>query len=86
MKPYSNDLRRRVIEAIQANEETQEEIAFRFSVSTSFVEKLWHRFQSTGSYQAKPHSGGRRRLLAEAEAVIRLLVKDAPDLTISRVS
>ncbi len=56
------------------------------NVPNKFIEKLWHRFQSTGSYQAKPHSGGRRRLLAEAEAVIRLLVKDAPDLTISRVS
>lgn len=82
MQPYSNDLRRRVIEAIQANKERQEEIGVRFSVSTSFVEKLWHRYRTTGSYQAKPHSGGRRRQLAEAEQVIRRLVADEPDLTL----
>jgi transposase len=83
MQPYSNDLRRRVIEAIEANEETQEEIAIRFSVSRSFVEKLWHRYRTTGSYEAKPHSGGRQRLLKEFEPVIRRLVAAEPDLTLA---
>jgi len=55
MRPISNDLRRRIIETIQENEETQPEIAERFSVSLSFVEKLRHRFRVTGSYEAKPH-------------------------------
>lgn len=41
MKPYSNDLREKIILAIQENDATQEEIAYRFSVSLSFVEKLW---------------------------------------------
>lgn len=86
MQPYSNDLRRRVIEAIQANEETQEEISIRFSVSTSFVEKLWHRYRTTGSYQAKAHSGGRRRLLKESEDVIRRIVTGEPDLTLSELA
>ena len=49
MKPYSNDLRRRIVEAIQENEETQSDIAGRFAVSISFVEKLWQRFRATGS-------------------------------------
>lgn len=86
MQPYSNDLRRRVIEAIQKNEETQEEISIRFSVSTSFVEKLWHRYRTTGSYQAKVHSGGRRRLLKESEDVIRRIVTGEPDLTLSELA
>jgi transposase len=86
MQPYSNDLRRRVIEAIQANEETQEEIGIRFSVSTSFVEKLWHRYRTTGSYQAKAHGGGRRRLLKDTEDVIRRIVQGEPDLTLSELA
>jgi transposase len=86
MKAYSDDLRRRVIEAIQANEETQEEIAARFAVSTSFVEKLWHQYRRTGSYQAKPHSGGRKRLLAGAEEVIREIVAHEPDLTLAEIA
>ena len=86
MQPYSNDLRRRVIEAVQANEETQEEIAIRFCVSQSFVEKLWHRYRTTGSYEAKPHSGGRQRLLKSAEQEIRRLVREEPDLTLAELA
>ena len=86
MQPYSIDLRRRVIEAVQANEETQEEIGIRFSVSTSFVEKLWHRYRTTGSYLPKAHSGGRQRLLKDAEAVIRRMVRQEPDLTLSELA
>lgn len=80
MKPYSSDLRRRIIEAIQDNEETQEEIAERFSVGLSFIEKLWRRFRETGSYEALPHSGGRERLLKNDEALIRRKVPEQPDI------
>ena len=37
-------LRRRIIESIQENEKSQLEIAEMFSVSLSFIEKLWRRF------------------------------------------
>jgi transposase len=82
MKPYSSDLRRRVIEAIQDNEETQEEIADRFSVGLSFIEKLWRRFRETGSYEALPQAGGRERLLKNDEALIRRKVAEQPDITL----
>lgn len=86
MKAYSNDLRRRVIEAIQENEETQAEIAERFSVSDSFVENVWKRFRETGSYQALPHGGGRKRLLADDEHLIRAKVAAEPDITLSELA
>ncbi len=86
MKPISNDLRRRIIEAIQENEETQPEIAERFSVGLSTVEKLWHRFRATGSYQALPHAGGRTRLLAGDEQLLRAEVAAAPDITLAELS
>ncbi len=82
MKAYSSDLRRRIIQAIQDNEETQPEIAGRFSVGLSFVEKLWRRFRETGSYKALPHSGGRERLLKNDESLIRLKVGEQPDITL----
>jgi transposase len=82
MKPYSNDLRRRIIQAIQANQETQEEIAELFSVGLSFVEKLWRRFRETGSYEALPHSGGRERLLKDDEKLIRRKVAGQADITL----
>ncbi len=86
MKPLSNDLRRRIIEAIQENEESQPEIAERFSVALSTVEKLWHRFRVTGSYEPLPHSGGRKRLLETAEELIRTEVAAQPDITLAELS
>src|SRR5215210_1575161 len=86
MKPISNDLRRRIIEAIQENEESQPEIAERFSVSLSFVEKLWHRFRTGGSYEPKPHGGGRQRLLKTDEELIRSQVKAQPDITLAELT
>ena len=86
MKPISNDLRRRIIEAIQENEESQPEIAERFAVSLSFVEKLWHRFRVTGSYEPLPHAGGRARLLKDDEELIRAEVKAQADITLAELT
>ena len=86
MKPISNDLRRRIIEAIQENEESQPEIAERFSVALSTVEKLWHRFRTTGSYEPLPYSGGRARLLEADEELIRSEVAAQPDITLAELT
>ncbi len=83
MKPYSNDLRLRIIETIQENELTQPEIARQFLVSLPFVEKLWHRFRTTGTYQAKPFAGGVKRFLRGDEEVVREIVRTEPDLTLA---
>lgn len=86
MRPYSNDLRRRTIEAIQKNEQSQAEIAERFTVSVSFVEKVWQRFRATGSYEAKPHAGGRERSLKGYEELIRAEVKAQTDITLEELA
>ena len=85
MRAYSNDLRRRIIERVQENEESQREIAEHFSVSISFVEKLMQRFLATGSCEAKPHTGGRKRVLKEYEALIRGEVKERSDITLAEM-
>ena len=86
MKPISTDLRRRIIETIQENEQSQPEIAERFSVALSTVEKLWHRFRITGSYEPLPHAGGRARLLKTAEELIRSEVAAQPDITLAELT
>ena len=85
MKAYSNDLRLKIIETIQANELPQVEIAAQFGVSKSFLEKLWYRFRTTGSYQAKPHAGGVQRFLKNDEELIRELVAEEADATLVRL-
>ncbi len=85
MRAYSDDLRLRIIKLIQANELSQADIAGHFSVSLPFVEKLWHRFRTTGKYQAKPFAGGVKRLLKDNENLLRELVKEQSDLTLAEL-
>src|SRR5919199_5399386 len=84
MRPYSQDLREKIIRALEAGH-TQEEVADRFCVSLSFVEKLWRRWRTTGSCAAQPHRGGRSRSLQSSEAVIRREVSAQPDVTLSEL-
>lgn len=83
MKPYSDDLRLRIIETIQENELTQPEIAGQFSVSLPFVEKLWQRFRTIGNYRAKPRAGGVKRFLKDDEELLREIVRTQPDMTLA---
>ncbi len=86
MKPYSDDLRLRIIQTLQANESSQAAIAVRFAVGKSFVEKLWNRFRTTGSYQAKTkYVRGPARYLKNDEAVLRELVGKQPDATLEEL-
>lgn len=84
MKPYSQDLREKIVRALEADD-TQEEVADRFAVSLSFVEKLWRRWRASGSCAALPHAGGRQRSLREHEAAIRKEVSEQPDVTLSEL-
>jgi transposase len=86
MRPYSQDLRERIIRALEAQDETQQEIAERFNVSLSFVEKLWRRWQETGSGAALPHAGGRTNSLRKYEAMLRAEVGKQPDVTLQEVA
>ena len=85
MKPYSQDLREKVIWAVEAGDETQSEIAEQFGVSLSFVEKLWRRWRKTGSCAPQPHAGGWRRVLKEKQAWIKQEVARQADVTIAEL-
>jgi transposase len=83
MRPYSQDLRERILRAVQAQVESQAAIAQRFVVSRSFVERLWQRWRQTGSCAGHPHGGGRQRSLRAAERLIRQTVARDPDVTLT---
>jgi putative transposase len=85
MKPYSQDLRERILRALQAREGAQGAIAQRFAVSRSFVERLWPRWRQTGSCAALPHAGGRQRSLCAADPLIRQSVERDPDITLAHL-
>ncbi len=83
MRAYSQDLRERIVGELAAQDESQAEIAERFAVSLSLVEKLWQRWRTTGSCAAQPRAGGRQRSLRGAEALIRAALANDPDMTLA---
>ena len=50
---YSTDLRTRIIDAWEAKEGSQRQLADRFKVSLSFVQRVLRRYRQTGERQAK---------------------------------
>ena len=85
MKPYSQDLRDRVIAAFEAGEETQEAIAEKFGISPSTADKWWYRWRRTGSCAAWPHASGPERTLQACDKLIRAEVKKQPDVTLEEL-
>ena len=80
-RPYSQDLRSRVIIAVEAGA-SYRQAAAQYGVSASAALKWVQRFRQTGSVTAKPMGGHRRsRLEGEREWLLRRVAAD-PDLTL----
>ena len=82
-RPYSNDLRARVIEDIQAGA-SRREAAARYELSPSVVVIWAQRWNETGSVAAKPSGGSTSPLEEHAEFLLRL-VADRPDVTLDEI-
>jgi transposase len=82
-RPYSNDLRARVIEAIEAGA-SRREVAERYELSASVVVLWAQRFEQTGSVAAKPSGGSTSPLEEHADFLLTLIVK-RPDLTLDEI-
>ncbi len=85
MTPYSQDLRDRIIEALEAYLETRQEIADTYGVSRSYVQKVWRRWRDTRNRAALPRGGGRVRTLATHAERIRAEVEQQPDVTLAEL-
>src|ERR671928_1156128 len=74
-RPYSTDLRERVLAAGERREGTQAAIARRFGVCEATVENWLRQARKEGRRGPKPHAGGPPpRLTTDALAVLRALV------------
>jgi putative transposase len=80
---YSQDLRERVVKAIQRGDRSQAQVAQDFAVSLSFVEELWRRYRETGRCAIKAWHHGPRAKLADQEAALRAAVAAQPDATLA---
>ena len=82
-KPYSIDLRGRVIEDV-ATGASRREAAERYGLSPSVVVIWVQRFEETGSVAAKPSGGSTSPLEKHAEFLLRLM-SERPDMTLDEI-
>jgi transposase len=82
-RPYSDDLRERVIEAVEAGA-SRREAAESFNLCPSSAVKWLQRWRDTGSAKAKPTGGSTSPLEAHAEELLALIAEQ-PDLSLDEV-
>src|SRR5712691_201540 len=85
MQAYSQDLRDRVLRALERGEGPTE-IARRFEVSRLWVYQVRERMQKTGERCSFPIGGHRKSRFAEAEPLLRAWIAEQPDLTFKKNS
>jgi transposase len=86
MDALSQDLRDRVVAACQEPGSIRIDVAERFCVSTSWIRKLFQRLRETGSYSAKPPSGGLASRVQEPQLQeIKTLVHQQPDAKLTEL-
>jgi transposase len=86
MRPYSEDLRQRVLNAVDHRDGSLRQLALRFRVSLSFIQRLLRHRRRTGSLRPKPHGGGRPPALdQDGLGRLRRLVAEQPDATLGEL-
>lgn len=80
-RPYSMDLRARVMAAVQGGL-SYDEAVMRFRVSTSSILRWARRLRETGSFAALPMGGKKPFVLAEQRGWMQERLTAKPDLTL----
>ena len=86
MRPYSYDIRIRVIQALGNGEGSQRQIARRYNVSLTFVQDLLKRYRETGNIIPRRYTGGHHsKIDHNSLQLILTLVDRDPFLPLSRL-
>ena len=84
MQAYSQDLRERVLRALNRGERPTA-IAERFEVSRVWVYQVRDRLKKSGTRCSFPMGGHRRSRIAGMEQTIRGWIKTTPDMTLAEL-
>lgn len=84
MRAYSQDLRDRVLSALERGERPTG-IAARFEVSRGWVHQVRNQLQSEGRRTSLPIGGHRISVIAHLEPVLRAWIAEKPDLTLAEM-
>src|SRR4051812_42356369 len=83
MQPLSNDLRERILDAVDNREGSRRKLAARFKVNTSTITRLLQLRRQTGSFEPRPHGGGVEPTLDhDALERLRKLLQETPAATL----
>jgi len=86
MRPYSLDLRERIVAAVDRHEGSLRWIARVFGVSTSFLVRLLQRRRATGTLDPKQHAGGPPPVLTpDDHRRLADLIREQPDATLAEL-
>lgn len=86
MRAFSNDLRQRIVAAVERGGYTLRQLAALFAVDVSVIVRLRQRKRQTGSIEPKPHGGGRCLKLDEtAQKRLLQIVRQQPDATLAEL-
>lgn len=86
MRPYSLDLRERILAAVDHHDGSIRWIARIFRVSTSFIVRLLQRRRATGTFAPEPHRGGPPPALGPGDLErLAALVCEHPDATLEQL-
>jgi putative transposase len=83
-KPYSSDLRERVIEAIEAGH-TQSEAAIMLKVCLRTVNDYVKRWRTTGNVEPDKFGGYKKYKLAAHADKVKALIRAEPDQTVAEL-
>ena len=84
MRPYGDDLRKRIIAAKKSGK-TNAEVAERFEVCERTVERYWRRFEEKGHCRVEQIGGHLKSRLAGHEEVVASWIAAQPDLTLEEL-
>jgi len=85
-RAYSNDLRRKFLQAYDEGEDTLEELAEQFRVSLSWAKKISSRRSRTGEVDAPVwRHGPVSRVTGEVQEWIRRRIRAQPDTTLQEL-
>lgn len=82
MKPYSIDLREKIVKAYCEGDTSIRKVANRFGVAKSFVQKLLSMNKTQGHVKPKQQGGAMSGELEGYEAQLAAMVEKYPDATL----
>ena len=83
---YSEDLRKRIIAAVEKGELSKTDIQIFFQISKSGLSYLIKHVKETGSVEPKPYGGGRKSKFQEEDIEkIKKYIDENPDATLEEI-